>query len=640
MSTSLPTVYFVRHGETEWSRDGRHTGSTDLPLTAHGETMARALRAFLADTHFTRVLTSPMQRARVTCKLAGLGALAEISSDLSEWNYGDYEGRSSADITKGTPGWNVFADGCPGGETTTQISQRADRLIADLLSLGGNIALFSHGQFGCVLAARWIGLAVVEGEHFTLDAASVSVFGPKPGHAQTRAILQWNVGARSAARPTAAAASAMTDPAFVTHIPVALRSDPTRVVIRPFMPADDQPPFIDPDRSRAQRVTDRVLGIGTPDVGPQLRRVTDSLSCHHRDVPKVLLRRFHGVNGPIIDPRSIDTDQSLLIGAYFSEEYSFEAAALFNPSIVLHPDQTGVPKQAVRFILSLRGLGEGNISSATFRTGLWSGDVLTIDPPSVEAISPRIEFIPGGEPDDPGVRLFCEDARDLSEIVIFPVTPAQRHGIEDLRLVRFIDDDGNATYLGTYTAFSGGRIRQEILRTTDFVTIDLHALRGPGTDNKGMALFPRKINGRYAMLGRQDHENIWLQMSDDIYTWEAGVKVVEPRWPWEFVQIGNCGSPIEIDEGWLVITHGVGAVRNYCLGACLLDKADPSKLLARLADPLLRPDSGDHGGYVPNVLYSCGAMVHQRTLLLPYAIADSFTTFAKMPLDQLLAAMR
>ncbi|MEO6152336.1 MAG: glycoside hydrolase family 130 protein [Croceibacterium sp.] len=431
----------------------------------------------------------------------------------------------------------------------------------------------------------------------------------------------------------------MTDPAFVTRLPVTLRPDPTRVVIRPFMPADDQAPFIERDRSRAQRIADRVLGRGNSELGVQLHRVTDGLSTHHRDVSQVLMRRFHDVNGLVIDPGSIDEDQARLIGAYFSEEYSFEAAALFNPSIVLHPEQTGVAQGAVRFILSLRGSGEGNISSVTFRTGMWSPHGLTIDPPSVQAISPRIKSIPGGEPDDPGVRLLCEEARDLSEIVIFPVTPAQRHGIEDLRLVRFIDDDGAATYLGTYTAFSGGGIRQEILRTTDFATIDLTALRGPGTDNKGMALFPRKIGGRYAMLGRQDHENIWLQTSNDLYAWEAGVKVVEPRFPWEFVQIGNCGSPIEIDEGWLVITHGVGPVRSYCLGACLLDKRDPTKLLARLAEPLIRPDPHDHDGYVPNVLYSCGAMVHERTLLLPYAIADSFTTFASVRLDQLLQAM-
>jgi predicted GH43/DUF377 family glycosyl hydrolase len=248
-------------------------------------------------------------------------------------------------------------------------------------------------------------------------------------------------------------------------------------------------------------------------------------------------------------------------------------------------------------------------------------------------------LIPGGAPDDPGVRLFCQEARDLSEIVIFPVTEAQRHGIEDLRLVRFVDDDDQATYLGTYTAFSGGGIRQEILRTADFATIDLAALRGPGTDNKGMALFPRLIRGRYAMLGRQDHESIWLQMSDDLYAWDAGVKVMAPLWEWELIQIGNCGSPVEIDEGWLVITHGVGTVRNYCLGACLLDKADPTKLLGRLRHPLIRPDPEDHDGYVPNVLYSCGAMVQGRQLLLPYAIADSFTTFASVSIDHLLGAM-
>jgi predicted GH43/DUF377 family glycosyl hydrolase len=427
---------------------------------------------------------------------------------------------------------------------------------------------------------------------------------------------------------------------FVIHLPIELRPDPARVVVRPFMPADDQAPFVSPLKSRAQRIADRVLTLEAAAVHRELTHFTEGLERHHRDVPQMLLRRFHDVNGLVIDPGSVTSEQSLLVGAYFSEEYSFEAAALFNPSVVPHPDQTGIASGDVRLLLSLRGVGEGNVSSVTFRTGLWSSSrVLKIDAPSAEAITPRIKAIPGGAADDPGIRLFCEEARDPSEIVIFPVTPAQRHGIEDLRLVRFVDDDGDATYLGTYTAFSGAGIRQEILRTTDFMTIDLTALRGPGTDNKGMALFPRKIDGRYAMLGRQDHENIWLQMSNDLYSWETGVKIVAPCYPWEFVQIGNCGSPIEIDEGWLVITHGVGAVRNYCLGACLLDKHDPSKLLARLAEPLIRPDPREHDGYVPNVLYSCGAMVHDRTLLLPYAIADSFTTFASAPLDRLLAAM-
>ena len=436
-----------------------------------------------------------------------------------------------------------------------------------------------------------------------------------------------------------AAQAVVTDAAFVTRLAVTLRPDPTRVVIRPFMPADDQEPYLDGDQSRAQRIVNRVRKLAKSQISAELTRLSASLTMHHRNVSAGFRRRFHDVNGPVIDPGSIDNDQALLTGAYFSEEYSFEAAALFNPSIVPHFDQTGVAPDSVRLILSLRGSGEGNISSVTFRTGIWSPDGLSIDAPSIQSVSPRINSIPGTTSEDRGVRLSFEEARDLSEIVIFPVTPAQRHGIEDLRLVRFIGDDDAETYLGTYTAFSGGGIGQEILSTSDFETIDLTALRGPGTDNKGMALFPRKIGGGYAMLGRQDHENIWLQVSDNLYAWEAGVKVVEPRFPWEFVQIGNCGSPIEIDEGWLVITHGVGPMRTYCLGACLLDKKDPAKLLARLPTPLIRPDPDDHDGYVPNVLYSCGAMVHGRTLLLPYGIADNFTTFASVPLRPLLDSM-
>jgi predicted GH43/DUF377 family glycosyl hydrolase len=299
-----------------------------------------------------------------------------------------------------------------------------------------------------------------------------------------------------------------------------------------------------------------------------------------------------------------------------------------------------MPVGAFRFILSLRGVGEGHISSITFRTGILMADgSVTIDAPSEQAVSSGIKLIPGGTPDDPGARLFCEESRDLSETVIFPVTDHQRHGIEDLRLVRFADDDGNVTYLGTYTAFSGGNLREELLRTTDFKTIDLTALGGSAARAKGMALFPRKIAGRYAMLGRQDHENIWLLTSDDLYRWEGGAKLVTPRWPWEFVQMGNCGSPLEIHEGWLVVTHGVGAVRNYCIGACLLDRDDPSKVLARVTVPLIKPSEAERYGYVPNVVYSCGALVHGRMLLLPYAIADNATAFATVQLDPLIAAM-
>lgn len=275
------------------------------------------------------------------------------------------------------------------------------------------------------------------------------------------------------------------------------------------------------------------------------------------------------------------------------------------------------------------------------RTGLWRADgTVILDEPSHEATSPRVEKIPGGAPDDPGVRLVCDTSRDLSDVVIYPITPSQRQGIEDLRLVRFTNDYSIVSYIGTYTAFGSGIVRQEVLRTSDFSTFELSALRGDATTNKGMALFPRKIGGKYVMLGRQDHENIWLLTSDDLYTWNGGTKAVAPLWPWEFIQIGNCGSPIEIEEGWLVMTHGVGPIRNYCIGACLLDRDDPSKVIARMTRPLLRTSIEERDGYVPNVIYSCGALLNDRQLLLPYAVADSFTTFATLSVDRLLTAMK
>ena len=427
---------------------------------------------------------------------------------------------------------------------------------------------------------------------------------------------------------------------LVTHSPVLLKPDPTRVVIRPFTPADDDADVAASGVTRAQRIADRVLALDPAEIAEELHGIVAKMSEHHRDVKKVLLRRFHEINGLSIAAAAVSADQAHLIGAYFSEEYAFEAAALFNPSIVPAPDQAGVPEGELRFILSLRGVGEGHVSSITFRTGMLKADgSVVVDVPSEQAMSPTIEMIPGGAPDDPGVRLFCERSHDLSETVIFPVTAFQRHGIEDLRLVRFVDDDDHITYLGTYTAFSGDGLREELLRTTDFKTFDLTALGGSAARAKGMALFPRKIAGRYAMLGRQDHENIWLQTSDDLYSWDGGAKLVTPRWPWEFVQMGNGGSPIEIDEGWLVLTHGVGAVRTYSIGACLLDKEDPSKVLARMTFPLIQPSEAERYGYVPNVVYSCGALVYGRTLLLPYAIADNSTTFATVGLDALIAAM-
>lgn len=424
--------------------------------------------------------------------------------------------------------------------------------------------------------------------------------------------------------------------ALMTKLPILLRPDPARVVIKPFLPAEDAPLSGANSQSRAQRIADRVTALAAADLTSELARVLASLADRYRDVETILMRRFEAINGTTITKCAVTRDQSLLIGAYFCEEYAFEAAALFNPSIVIHPNQSGVSVGALRFILSLRSVGEGHLSSVTFRTGVWqpSGSI-TIDPLSLRAITPRIEH----DATNDIVRLFCDESHDLSEIVIFPILPSQRHGIEDVRLVRFTADDGSITYYGTFTAFSGEGIRQEMLSTNDFATFEMNALTGSATANKGMALFPRKICGRYAMLGRQDHETIWLLLSDDLNHWETGRTIIAPHWPWEFVQMGNSGSPIEIEEGWLVLTHGVGAVRNYCLGACLLDRDDPSKLIARTTQPLLRPSPEERFGYVPNIAYSCGGLVHNRTLLLPYALADSFTTFATVPLDKLLGAM-
>ena len=426
----------------------------------------------------------------------------------------------------------------------------------------------------------------------------------------------------------------------ITHMPILLRPDPARVVLRPFTPADDDTPNPTHAPTRAQALANRVLALPPADLAAELARVLASLSGRHRHAREVLLRRFHEVYGLLIEAQPISEAQSLLIGAYFCEEYSFEAAALFNPSVVAHPDQSGLETGDLRFILSLRGVGEGHVSSITFRIGILSADgAVTMSPASPQAISPRIECIPDGTSDDPGSRLFCEESRDISEIVIFPITLRQRHGVEDLRMVRFVDDDGHATYLGTYTAFSGEDIRSELLRTTDFATFEMNALRGVAASTKGLALFPRFIGGRYAMVGRLDHESLWFLQSTDLYHWDGGTKILSPQHVWEFIQMGNCGSPIEIAEGWLLLVHGVGPVRAYCIGACLLDKDDPTKVLARLATPLLRPGAWDRDGYVPNVIYSCGALAHGRTLLLPYGVADSFCAIATLSIDALLAAM-
>lgn len=427
----------------------------------------------------------------------------------------------------------------------------------------------------------------------------------------------------------------MTERAHIDFYDIVLKPDPSRTVVRPFEPG--YPRGFDLGRTRTEETVALIIGLDDDELARQLHGVTASLDENHRDVDATLTRRFEEIADRIPSAASLSPDQRRLIGAYFSQEYAYEAAALFNPSAVPHPDQAGVADGATRFVLALRGVGEGHVSSVTFRTGEWApGGNLTIDDPGATSVPPVIVPRDGA----PGaVHLDCGGSRSISETVLFPILPSQRQGIEDMRLVRFTDDDGTVRYYGTYTAFSGAEARSELLTTTDFKGFEMQALTGDVACAKGMALFPRRIDGRYVTLGRQDNRSLWLNVSDDILHWESGTKLVEPRYPWEFVQMGNCGSPIELDEGWLVMTHGVGTVRNYCIGACLLDKADPSKLLARTPRPVLAPSPHERDGYVPNVVYSCGALVSGRTMLLPYAVADSFSAFGSLSIDNLLTCM-
>jgi len=292
-----------------------------------------------------------------------------------------------------------------------------------------------------------------------------------------------------------------------------------------------------------------------------------------------------------------------------------------------------------RFILSLRAVGEGHVSSLTFRSGVLAADgTVRLEPIAQLASIPHLQRrVPGALEDS--FEVAFEPDSSISERVIFPVTEAQSNGIEDARFVEF-DDGGRKTFYATYTAYNGRAIRSELMETTDFERFKMTPLTGSAARNKGMALFPRRLNGQYAMIGRQDNENLYLIYSDDLYSWHEGGAILRPQFPWEFVQIGNCGSPVELDEGWLLLTHGVGPMRRYSIGAVLLDKQDPSKVLARSPEPLVRPELSEREGYVPNVVYTCGAMRHGDLIILPYAVCDTSSNFASIEISALLDAMR
>ena len=418
-----------------------------------------------------------------------------------------------------------------------------------------------------------------------------------------------------------------------------LHADPSRVVVRPVHIAwgggNGAPP------SRTERLVGEVLAMTPQEARDQLETVLKDFEARHWQTRRVFMTRYDQIEDLLkLDGSKIGDEKRQLIGAYFCHEYSYAAAALMNPSAVPHFDQTGIQPGSQRILMSMRAVGEGHISSVAFREGIINDQNqlrLAPEPPFATAT----DVHGWGDEDMPSGPITVHRHRDstLSGTVIFPITQAQSKGLEDMRIVQFTHDDGAVEWIGTYTAYDGSGIQSELMRTRDFRAFDLVPMTGAAARNKGMALFPRKVAGQYMMIGRQDGENLFLLKSDSLTHWDEGEKILTPVYPWELVQIGNCGPPIETEEGWLLLTHGVGAMRKYSIGAALLDKNDPSKVLGRTKQPILAAKDQDREGYVPNVVYSCGAIRHGDSLFLPYGIADSSIGFAFVKISELLAAM-
>lgn len=417
-----------------------------------------------------------------------------------------------------------------------------------------------------------------------------------------------------------------------------LHADPSRVVVRPFhihwAGANGGTP------SRAERLVKEVLAMSPAATSRQLAVVLKDFEARHWQTRRVFMTRYDEIEAMLsLDGAAIDDEKRQLIGAYFCHEYSYAAAALMNPSVVPHLDQTGMPPGSQRILMSMRAVGEGHISSVAFREGIITANnelKLAPEPPfatAADAVGDELE-----KPEGP-VTVYRHRDSTLSGTVIFPITDQQSKGLEDLRLVQFTHDDGEIEWIGTYTAFNGAAIQSELMRTRDFRAFDMVPMSGSASRNKGMALFPRKIGGRYMMIGRQDGENIFIIASDRIDHWDEGQMLLKPKYPWELVQMGNCGPPIETDAGWILLTHGVGAMRKYSIGAALLDRDDPTKVLGRTKLPILAAADQDREGYVPNVVYTCGAIRHGEKLFIPYGIADSSIGFAFVEIQKLLDLM-
>jgi len=468
-----------------------------------------------------------------------------------------------------------------------------------------------------------------------------------------------------------------------------IRPDPRRVITRPFRPAS---------KDHTGHIVRRILALDETRVKALLEQILKDFAHRHKDIQSILMRNYQKISGYIKEPAALSEERKLLLGSCFTMEYSIESAALFNPSIVIYPKQNNLQQGQTRVIFSFRATGEGHISSIVFRSALIDRDnsifLESVSPflgtPEIvlnaaydrelfkakleeirqfsEAAKAIFQHLPasftpeelsqaiaavrgsntfaGADMDGTVVHIkwlaesnyevFFPHRQLISERVIFPLSQNESNGVEDARFVRFVDDDGSVTYYATYTAYNGREILPQLIETKDFHLFKISTLNGPMARNKGMALFPRRINGQYAMITRSDGENLYLCYSHNIHIWSTGVKIEAPVNPWELVQIGNCGSPLETEKGWLLLTHGVGPMRKYCIGVSLLDPNDPAKIIGRLDEPLLAPREEEREGYVPNVVYSCGSIILNGELIIPYAISDSESHVASIPVDELL----
>lgn len=467
-------------------------------------------------------------------------------------------------------------------------------------------------------------------------------------------------------------------------------SDPSRVINKFYYPLNQR---------RSKNIINRVLNLSEENVKNLLEEILTNFAHRHRNLKEVFKRNYRNVEMFIPNQNHLSEARKLLIGSYFTQEYSIEAAGFFNPSMVDHPDQRKIKQGEIRFILSFRATGEGHISSIEFRSGILDKyNNMIMEPAHHQCETPEIIMkaiyekkfflrklkelqlenditknifnkLPSKftfeklqdklETVKKKIRL-SRTSRDvinliyflarsnherhfrpgshISERVLFPVSKEAIKGIEDARFVRFHEDNGEIFYYATYTAFNGFRILPMMFRTKDFLSFNFCAMVGAAIKDKGMALFPRKIDGKYAMISRIDGENMYLMKSDIIDIWDKAHLFQKPKHPWEFFQIGNCGSPIETSEGWLLLTHGVGPMRTYCIGAELLDLKNPSKIIAQLPEPILMPLPIEREGYVPNVVYSCGGMIHNNEFVLPFAMSDSSCGVATIKMDELMKA--